>query len=83
MLEEACCFLFLLVNYTTPPRLQALPGTYRPWMLLDGLLEALSDASCVAGAVESMRALPALFSTALVPQACCTRSPEGVNPRMF
>ena len=48
--------------------MQALPGSYQGWMLLDTAVAALTDADSVAGAVDAMRELPALYSAAMLPK---------------
>ena len=48
--------------------MQGLPGSYCGWLLLDALMAALADADSVAGAVHAMRALPPLYSAALLPK---------------
>lgn len=56
---------------------QALPGAYHPWLLLDGLVGALSDAGSVADAVQAMSGLPAIYSAALLPQARSLKAPAA------
>lgn len=48
--------------------LQGLPAPYKGWALLDAQVAALAVADSVPSAVEAMRALPALYSAALLPR---------------